>query len=62
MTNSQEEKTPNRRSFLKLMGTAPVAAAATTLGAQTAAAEEADAQSGLQDTDHTRTYYALARF
>lgn len=64
MTKSQEEtQTPTRRSFLKLTGTAPLAAVATAAGAQSAAADEtAPKSSGLQDTAHTRTYYDLARF
>lgn len=63
MTTSQEDTKKTRRSFLKLAGTAPVAAAATVVSTQGAAAQEAEGTgSGLRDTDHTRSYYETARF
>lgn len=63
MTKSQDDAQPTRRSFMKLAGTAPIAAVATTVTAGNAAAEDAAPKtSGLQDTAHTRTYYELARF
>ncbi len=63
---SQPEKT-NRRNFLKLAGTAaPAAIAAAAIAPDQAAAapqvklsERGDAC--MQDTEHTRTYYDLAR-
>ncbi|MEM8849636.1 MAG: twin-arginine translocation signal domain-containing protein [Pseudomonadota bacterium] len=56
------EKTTDesRRGFLKLAATAPVAAAATGVATQ-AVADEAP-KSGLADTEHTRAFYASARF
>lgn len=51
----------SRRDFLKLAGTAPVAAAAATVATE-ASAEDAPTEGGLQDTAHVRTYYELARF
>ena len=53
----------NRRNFLKLAGTtAPVAALAVATGAEAEAAEPDLAQETMQDTAHTRAYYAAARF
>lgn len=51
----------SRRGFLKMAATAPVAAAATAAGTEAATAEAAPG-SALPDTEHTRTYYASARF
>ena len=54
----------SRRDFLKMAGTAaPAAVAAATLGASEAKAEEpAPGETRMQDTAHTRAYYASARF
>ena len=63
MTRKPEEAT-SRRDFLKLAGTtAPLAAVAIATGATEAAAAEPDLTSEkMQDTAHTRAYYASARF
>ncbi|WP_226779274.1 twin-arginine translocation signal domain-containing protein [Oceaniglobus trochenteri] len=57
-------KTPSRRAFLKLAGTAaPAAVAATALASDTAEAAEVNpASSTMQDTAHTRAYLASTRF
>jgi hypothetical protein len=54
----------NRRDFLKLAGTvAPAAVAAVAAGGQAAEAAEVDpASNTMQDTAHTRAYFASARF
>jgi len=54
----------SRRDFLKLASAAaPAAMAAVALGAPAAeAAPAATAGAGLQDTPHTRAYFASARF
>lgn len=56
----------DRRAFLKLAGTAaPLAAVAVATGtteAQAAAAEPDLSSDKMQDTAHTRAYYASARF
>lgn len=53
----------NRRDFLKLAAaTAPAAAVATVAGTETAEAAEPTGETRLQDTAHTRAYYASARF
>lgn len=61
-----QPKPANRRDFLKLAGTAAPAAVAVAMTADQAEAapqvrlsERGDAC--MQDTDHTRTYYDLAR-
>ena len=64
MTAKTDVKTQDegRRGFLKLAVAAPAAVAATTV-AGTAKAEVATGpQKGLADTEHTRAYFASARF
>lgn len=63
MTNKTEEGA-SRRDFLKLASvSAPAAAAAATLGASQAQAEEAvTGETRMQDTAHTRAYLDSARF
>lgn len=57
----KEEAT--RRDFLKVAATtAPVAAVAMATGAQADAAEPDPTSDRMQDTAHTRAYYASARF
>jgi len=58
------EKPATRRDFLKLAGTAaPIAAAAVATAAGQAEAAQPDlSKGGMQDTAHTRAYYASARF
>lgn len=63
--NSKAEAAPNgsRRNFLKLASiAAPAAVAATALSGTTAVADTPALKSGLQDTEHTRAYFASARF
>jgi hypothetical protein len=63
MTNSSGEKKSNRRDFLKIATTAPVAVVATVAGADAALAETALNQgSGMRDTLHVQSYYKSARF
>ena len=59
-----QEKEASRRDFLKLAGSAAPAAvvAAATAGTQAEAAEPDLSSSTMQDTAHTRAYYAAARF
>ncbi|EAU47114.1 MULTISPECIES: hypothetical protein [Salipiger] len=60
-----DESAKSRRDFLKLASTgAPLAAVAvaTTGGTEAEAAEPDLASSKIQDTAHTRAYYAAARF
>lgn len=53
----------SRRNFLKLASVvAPAAVATASLGTVEAEAATVKPVSGLQDTDHTRAYYASARF
>ena len=62
---TDDTKGTNRRGFLKLAGTAAPAAivAAATAAPTTAAANPVDLSfSVMQDTDHTRAYFASARF
>ena len=62
---AEETKGTSRRGFLKFAGTAAPAAivAATTAAPTTAAANPVDLSSSvMQDTDHTRAYFASARF
>ncbi|MBJ3764214.1 twin-arginine translocation pathway signal protein [Maribius pontilimi] len=57
------EKGTSRRGFLRLAGTAPVAAVAVAAGTDTAAAQPVDLSSDkMQDTAHTRAYLDSARF
>ncbi|MGR3494724.1 twin-arginine translocation pathway signal protein [Citreimonas sp.] len=58
------EKEASRRAFLKLAGTtAPIAAVAIATGGTEAEAAEPDLTlEKMQDTAHTRAYYASARF
>lgn len=63
---SEKKEPANRRDFLKLAGAsapAAVAAAAVTVGGNAEAAQPVDASSGkMQDTAHTRAYFASAKF
>ena len=61
---TKQEDGATRRDFLKIAGTsAPVAAVAIAAGASSAEAAEPDLTSEkMQDTAHTRAYYAAARF
>ena len=63
MTKKTEEGT-SRRDFLKMAGTtAPLAAVAVATSGTAAEAAQPDLTSEkMQDTEHTRTYYASARF
>ena len=58
------EEGATRRDFLKLAGTAaPAAAVAVATSATTAEAAETDLSSDkMQDTAHTRAYFASAKF
>ena len=59
-----KEKSASRRDFLKLAGTtAPIAAVAVaTAGTEAEAAAPDLTRETMQDTAHTRAYYASARF
>mgnify|MGYP006302387469 CR=1 FL=1 len=59
-----QEKEASRRDFLKLAGTtAPIAAVAVATGGTEAEAAQPDLTlQKMQDTAHTRAYYASARF
>ncbi|WP_372885369.1 twin-arginine translocation signal domain-containing protein [Shimia sp.] len=59
-----KEEGATRRDFLKLAGTAaPAAAVAVATSAGTAEAAEPDLTSDrMQDTAHTRAYFASAKF
>ena len=61
---AEETKGTSRRGFLTLAGSAAPAAllAATTAPAQAAASPVDLSSSVMQDTDHTRAYFASARF
>ncbi|HBT00416.1 twin-arginine translocation signal domain-containing protein [Salipiger marinus] len=64
MTRTDETAT-SRRGFLKLASTAAplaVVAVVTTDGTEAQAAEPDLSQTKMQDTAHTRAYYASARF
>ena len=53
----------SRRDFLRLAATgAPAAAVATAMAGEAAAAEPDPASDRMQDTAHTRAYFASARF
>ena len=58
------DKASSRRDFLKLAGSAAPAAAvaAATSGTEAEAAEPDPSSDRMQDTAHTRAYYAAARF
>ena len=58
------EPAKGRRDFLKMAGTAaPLAAVAVATGAGEAEAQTPDPTSGrMQDTAHTRAYFASAKF
>ncbi|KAA8608879.1 twin-arginine translocation pathway signal protein [Salipiger aestuarii] len=66
MTGKTEGANKARRDFLKLAGTAaPAAALAVTSAGSQANAAPADpdlSSDKMQDTAHTRAYYASARF
>ncbi len=59
-----QEKEASRRDFLKLAGTtAPLAAVVVATGGTQAEAAAPDlTRETMQDTAHTRAYYASARF
>ena len=61
---AEETKGTSRRGFLKLAGSAaPAALVAATAAPTQAAANPVDLSSSvMQDTDHTRAYFASARF
>lgn len=60
----KKEDGASRRDFLKLAGTtAPIAAVAVATSASDAEAAEPDLSSDkMQDTAHTRAYFASAKF
>ncbi|MDM8165940.1 MAG: twin-arginine translocation signal domain-containing protein [Roseovarius sp.] len=60
----KKEDGATRRDFLKLAGTtAPIAAVAVASGTSDAEAAEPDLSSDkMQDTAHTRAYFASAKF
>jgi len=63
MTDKIEPKVDaKRRNFLKGAAVAPVAVAATTIAGTQEAQAATGPQKGLADTDHTRAYFASARF
>lgn len=64
MARTSEAENKGRREFLKLAtAAAPAAAVAAAVGATSATgAEAATLKTGVQDNEHTRTYYASARF
>lgn len=63
MTDKTEPQVDTkRRGFLKGAAVAPVAVAATTLTGTDTAEAATGPQKGLADTDHTRAYFASARF
>ena len=63
MAKNEEAGIKGRRDFLKLATTAaPAAVVAATVGASATEAEAATPKSGMQDTEHTRAYFASARF
>ncbi|MBV2359430.1 twin-arginine translocation signal domain-containing protein [Thalassococcus sp. CAU 1522] len=62
MTKKTEDGA-TRRDFLKLAGTtAPLAAVAVATGGEAEAAEPDLSRETMQDTAHTRAYFASARF
>lgn len=60
----EKKDSASRRDFLKMAGTtAPLAAVAVAAGGTQAEASEPDLTSDrMQDTAHTRAYFATARF
>ncbi len=61
MTDRTKE-TPSRRDFLKLAGVAAPGAIAVAAGNEVQAAEPDLSSDKMQDTAHTRAYFASARF
>ncbi|KMW56536.1 Formate dehydrogenase subunit or accessory protein [Candidatus Rhodobacter oscarellae] len=60
---SKKEDGATRRDFLKIAGTtAPLAAVAVASGTQAEAQEPDLSSETMQDTLHTRAYYASAKF
>jgi hypothetical protein len=63
MAKTDKAEIKGRRDFLKLAtAAAPAAVVAATVGATATGAEAATPKSGMQDTEHTRAYFASARF
>ncbi|SDY40662.1 Tat (twin-arginine translocation) pathway signal sequence [Jannaschia faecimaris] len=63
MTDKTDTKVDGkRRGFLKMAAAAPAAVAATTLAGTETAEAATGPQKGLADTEHTRAYFASARF
>ena len=63
MTKKTAETNTGRRDFLKLTATtAPLAAVAMATGETAEAAEPDLSRETMQDTAHTRAYFASARF
>lgn len=63
MTETEAAPNGSRRNFLKLAtAAAPAVVAATALSGTAAVADTKAPTSGLQDTEHTRAYFASARF
>ena len=63
MGKNEEVKRNDRRDFLKLAGlSAPAAAAAVAAGVSEAEAKAEEAGDRMQDTAHTRAYFASAKF
>ncbi len=62
-TAGPEKTDKGRRDFLKMAGVAaPGAVAAAAMGGTAAQADTPAETSGLRDTEHTRAFYASARF
>lgn len=61
MTDRTKE-TPSRRDFLKIAGVAAPGAIAVATGSEVQAAEPDLSSDKMQDTAHTRAYFASARF
>jgi hypothetical protein len=63
MAKATDTTDKGRRDFLKLAtAAAPAAMAAAVVGTTAATAQAAPKATGLQDSEHTRTYFATARF
>ncbi len=67
MQGSKQDKSTDRRGFLKLVGSGTVGGAAAALTVSPVAAATGDQQPPSQDghyreTEHVKTYYDLAKF